>query len=70
MRQFVLFGAASLCLAAMATSLRADDLIWASDITDPAVRDAGFVDSLVSAGHTVTAASTPRPHLGRPTSTS
>ncbi len=59
MRRFILFGAASLCLAAMATSLRADDLIWASDITDPAGADAGFVDLLVSAGHTVTRVDTP-----------
>lgn len=59
MRRFIVLGVALLCTTLTAASLHAGDLIWASDITDPAGADAGFVDLLTTAGHTVTRVDTP-----------
>ncbi len=58
MRTFFLVAVAVL-LAATTPTAQAAEIIWASDITDPEGSDKGFVDLLLSDGHSVTRVDTP-----------
>lgn len=50
---------AIVAILAVSTSINAAEIIWVSDITDPAGADIGFVDLLTTASHNVTRLDTP-----------
>ena len=59
MRSFLLI-AIAVSLAAITPTAQAAEIIWASDITDPEGSDKGFLDLLLSDGHSVTRVDTHR----------